>query len=194
MKKIILLTTGILIILLTSHSNKPKENPHFNIEFYQDGHKVDIIDNTLNLSKKEFDIQFELNQPMGILVATSYNNDAFERAKEGLSLDEIPILESTGMAEEENNKNKEILLSNESPSYWYYDNDKENRFNKINKNEGKIFATRTIKKINEIENEITRKIEEIDKPLYMVFTTYKYNKDFTKKIEYQRFFVKIVFN
>lgn len=193
MKQSILITTSIITILFSSFSKKPKENPRFNIEFYQDGHKIDIIDNTLNLSKKEFDIQFELNQPMGILVATSYNKDAFDRAREGLSLDQIPIFESTGMAEEQNNKNKEILMSDESPSYWYYDNDEENRFNRINKIEGKIIATRTITNINEVEKEITKKIEEINNPLYMIFTTYKYNKDFSKKIEFQRFFVKIVF-
>ncbi len=193
MKQSILITTSIITILFSSFSKKPKENPRFNIEFYQDGHKIDIIDNTLNLSKKEFDIQFELNQPMGILVATSYNKDAFDRAREGLSLDQIPIFESTGMAEEQNNKNKEILMSDESPSYWYYDNDEENRFNRINKIEGKIIATRTITNINEVEKEITKKIEEINTPLYMIFTTYKYNKDFSKKIEFQRFFVKIVF-
>jgi hypothetical protein len=193
MKQFILITTVILTILCSSISYKPKENPRFNISFYQDGQKIELIDNTLILNKKEFDIRFELNQPMGIHVATSYNNEAFERAQRGFTLDQIPVFESTGMAEEENNKDIEVLMSNESTSYWYYDNDKENRFNKIEKKEGKIIVTRSIRKIVEVENDITRKIEEVEKPIYMVFTTYKHNKDFTKKIEYQRFFVKIEF-
>lgn len=170
-----------------------KENPHFTIDFYQNGKKIEIIDNVITIEKKEFDIQFELNQPMGILVSTSYDDSIFELAKRNLNIDQIPIFESTGMAEGELNPDKEVLLSKESPSYWYYDNDKENRFNKIIKKDGKIIVTRTIKNINEIENEINRKIEEVEKPIYMVFVTYKYNKDFTNKIEFQRYFVKINF-
>jgi hypothetical protein len=195
MKYKLLFTISILLAFIFSFTVKPlkKEKPQFAINFYQEGQKIDILNNTVILKKKEFDIQFELNQPMGILVATSYNNETFERAQRGFTLDQIPVFESTGMAEEENNKNKEVLMSNEGLSYWYYDNDKENRFNKIEKKEGKIIVTRSIRKIVEVENDITRKMEEIEKPIYMVFATYKYNKDFTKKFEYQRFYVKIEF-
>jgi hypothetical protein len=193
-KKIItrLLLLSITTIIISSGTLKPttKGKPTFFVKVRQGGKEIPIINHEITLKKKTFDLIFELTKPMGILLNASFEPQSYNQAKSGVPIDKIRGFEETGMAEGRRNEDLDIIIANPAPSYWYYDDDTENRFNEVSKSGNKIICTRTIKKYFDRDKETDPKefpITEINNTLYLVFLDFKSNKDYTKKEIYREY-------
>jgi len=178
--------------IFSDHDTSEKRIP-FKVYIEQDGIRQTITNNEVTLNKKPFNIVFVFAKPNGVLISTSFNKSTYEKALKNEPLSKLPGYEGTGMAEGLLNADKEVIIDDSSPSYWYYDNDKENRFNKISKTRDSLVCTREIKQLyilDEKDNS-TLPVEKITKPLYFVFVDYVSDPKTYERKEFQREMLKI---
>lgn len=127
---------------------------------------------------------------MGVLVSASFNNKTYNLAKKQKALNELPVFDNTGMAEGDFNREKEIFLSDDAPSYWIYTSQDEHRFNEVNIYENRITAVRAIKYLYDVNTKETISVSDVKKPLYLVFISAKYNEKW-ERTEMHRQYVEI---
>lgn len=177
-----------LVLGASSYPGKQKSDSDkvFKITIEQNGKQQKIEDNHILLQPGSFEIVIEMSEPMGILVNASFDDKTFKLASKNKHLDKLPGFEETGMAEGLLNTDKEILLSEKAPSYWFYDTEEENRFNSISKLENGIVCKRTIENLFDTETSTGIKITDVSKPIYLVFISYKKGSEITDQIEVQR--------
>lgn len=128
---------------------------------------------------------------MGILLSASYEKQTFNAAKKGKHLDKLKGFRPTGMAENNFNPDNEILISDEAPSYWFYSDDEDHRFNEVVKLENGFKCKRTVGKAYDVKTKKSLSLKEINAPLYLVFISYKKGENITDRIEVQRRCIKI---
>jgi hypothetical protein len=78
------------------------------------------------------------------------------------------------MAEEKFNKDKELLISSDDWSYWFYHPQSEyHRFDKNVKvvNDHTFIGTKTIQQFYTTSDEKTIKVKDVKSPLYLFFLT-----------------------
>lgn len=163
----------------------------FSFYVTQNGVRQAINDNAVTLNKGAFDIVIKLSKPMGILVNASFDNKTYSEAVKGTPLDKLEGFKNTGMAEGLLNADKEILVADKSPNYWFYDTDEDNRFNGIEKTNDGIICKRTIENLFLKDKQKTIKIGKVKKPLYLVLVSSKPGENFTDRIEVQRHYLAI---
>jgi hypothetical protein len=191
-----LIITSLLFFISSSFILKnvaKKEDEHFAFKIMQDEKEIPIIDHSVTINSKEFELLFEFNQPMSVCVQASFNSINYDLILANTPLEKIPVFDATGMAEGLYNTEKSMFLSEEGFNYWYFDNKNENRFNKIEQNKNTLFCTRTIDNLYDVEKDKKIKLKSNKSTLYLIFINYKYNKDFTEKNEIQRDYLKINF-
>jgi len=185
--------TALLIIFLSSISMNVKEQD-FHVRIEQNGKLIEPINGLVTLDKSEFNIVFEFSEPMGLLLNGSFKKKTYKLASKGKPKSQLIGFQNTGMAEGLLNPDKEIFISNESPNYWFYDDDEENRFNSVEKINGKYLCKRIIQNLFNIDTKKNIKVEDVSKPLYLVFISYKRGEKVTDEIEMKREWIKIKWN
>lgn len=171
MKTFIYLFTCVTLFssyIFSEHTSEEKIIP-LKVYIEQNGIRQTVTNNEVALDKKPFNIVFVLKKPDGILISSSFDKITYEKALKKEALSNLPCYQNTGMAEGLFNKDNEVMISDEAPSYWFYDNDKEHRFNTVIKSRDSLVCTRTINQVYIIDKEESLSIEKINNPLYFVF-------------------------
>jgi len=183
--------------VICKNLNLPDQSKIFSIAIEQDGKPVEIKDHIAILKRKQFTIvlYFSKVDEIGLLVNSSFESKSFDSAANGKPISEIAGFAETGMAEYPFNKLKELMITNSAPHYWYYKNKDDHRFDEVKKKENQWVCKRLVSGF--MDRDGTRKsfdIDTVDKnELYLVFIKAKWNKDFSKRIEKQRDYLKIIF-
>jgi hypothetical protein len=195
-----LLTLTICVFLFCSatystQTSFVKRTP-FKVYIEQDGIRLPITNNEVSLNKKQFNIVFVFPKPNGIIISTSFNKTTYEKALKNEPLSKLPGFTESGMAEYLLNPDKEVMIDDTAPSYWYYDNDKEHRFNKVVKSRDSLVCTREIKQLYILggKEPVIMPIEQVNKPLYFVFVDYESDPKTFERKEIQREMIKINWN
>lgn len=179
-----------------SEAPQPPAGKHFSVTIEQFGKSIPVKNHEATIEKAPFTIVFYLRQPDAILVNTSFNPSSFYAAKNGVQIEKIRGFRETGMAEYLFNSKRDIMISDEAPHYWFYDNEKEHRFNEVTKKDGILICKRTVENIFFLhpDREIV-KVEDLrnKEKLFMVFMKAKWKKDYSGYTEFQREFLKITF-
>ncbi len=165
------------------------------VSIEQGGNTVSIIDDTAEIRRTGFSLKFRFAQQDSILINASFQAETFNNAKEGLPLQDLAGFRSTGIAEELFNKDSVIYVSNDSPNFWYYTDDSDNRFNNVLKNENGYLCTREINGVIDLEGS-AEKIDLIkikQKEIFLVIIKSEWNEDYTKMIEKNRKIIKLKF-
>ena len=182
----------LFIITLTSMMEPTSQTDRdFHVILEQNGKSIVPVNNVVTLDKSEFSLVFEFDAPMGLLINASFDKTTYQQAKEGKPKSTLQGFENTGMAEGLFNDSEEIFLSDEAPSYWFYEDETAHRFNTIEKKEGKIICKRTINNLYDINAGENIKVEAVGQSLYLVFISYKRGKTITDEIEIKREYIKI---
>lgn len=120
------------------------------VSIVQDGKVVERKDNIYQLKKAPFQFKFEATELEGFLLGVTTDGGLYEEAVD-FSNKELSWFENTGMAEEPYNAEKELLVMDYSPSYWYYTDKDDHRFDRNPKGTPlKWTATRTINKLYDV--------------------------------------------
>jgi hypothetical protein len=165
------------------------------VSIEQGGNIISIIDNTAEIRRTGFSLKFRFAQQDSILINASFQAETFNNAKEGLPLPELAGFKSTGIAEELFNKDSVIYISSNSPNFWYYTDDSDNRFNNVLKNENGYLCTREINGVIDLDGS-AEKIDLIkirQKEIFLVLIKSEWNEDYTRMIEKNRKIIKLKF-
>lgn len=151
---------------------------HLNIKILQNNKEIHPIDqNIYQLKKEEFTLQFEGININSFLIGITQDEDVYLSAIGEANL-EVEWFHNTGMAEDLFNKNKEMFISNEAPSYWYFDSKNDHRFDKNpTGNLSNWQASRTVKYLYNLSTEKKIAVKNNLKPIYMFFYTAEYIND-----------------
>ena len=196
MKKIwhIVLLVAILagIANFAAATELPVVTESFVIGFEQSGRFIPVKDHQVTLEKKSFTVVVFFRQPDDILVNASLTTESFDAAKAGAALKAIPGFTNLGMAEESFNPRTLLILSNDSPHYWYYKDENDHRFNDIIPKDGQLICRRLITQVMASGQKQPIIVKELPgDALYFVFLKTSWTNDFSKQIEQQRDYVKV---
>jgi hypothetical protein len=189
------LFTAVFLLSSAIFSNQyaAEKRVPFKVYIEQNGTRLPVTNHEITLEKKPFNIIFVMHKPDGILISSSFNKTTYDKAVKKEPLSKLPGYANTGMAEGLSNTDNEVIICDDAPSYWFYDNDKEHRFNTVIKNKDSLVCTRTIKQLYLLDekDQPTITVEKISKPLYFVFMDYVSDPKTYERTELQREMIKI---
>lgn len=144
-KTIFVVLIGSLLLLQSFTGLKSKK---FKVEILQNGRAIEIVDNVVQLEKKEFKIRVTLKKQDGVFMSASFHRDYFDLEKDD-AIKDYKWLNQKAFAEESFNQDKALMVDNEGVSYLFYDKEKDwHRFDKGVKVKGKkVIGTKTIRQV-----------------------------------------------
>ncbi len=129
-------------------------------------------ENTLvTLKKSSFKFQVLLEHIEGVYLFASFS-DSLYKLGDNDSIPGFVKLPEMTMAEEDYNKEKELMINNESWCYWYYSPSlPTHRFNKkiVLLDDDRVVGYKTVKQFYFFPERKERKIKDINQPLYLFF-------------------------
>lgn len=161
---------AISIILMAPKCSGEEENADksFKVTVNQSNIRKAIDQNKVNLKREPFDLIFHFPNPMGLVISATFDSVTYHQALAGKHLDSLKGFGKYGMAEGYFNPDKEVLLDNKDPSYWYYENDAKHRFNKdgISKVDTGLVCVRSIANFNLVDSSKIISVKEVQNSLY----------------------------
>lgn len=190
-----LLTVVIFLSCGETVQKKKGRSEFIDVYLEQDGRIINIINDTAEISKKQFRFVFNFRQPDSVLLNASFNPASYDSARNGAPLEQIPGFQNTGIAEELFNAEYFMFISDNSPNYWYYSDDSDSRFDSVTKDENGYTCRRTVSSFIDLEGKAEKQdIMKIKQDtIYIVIAMIEWNADFTRMIERSRRYLKIKF-
>lgn len=166
-------TSFIVLYLLLAPAVFFAQQKDVSIRIVQDdeAHQLNDFETRLVLGKEGFKIQVLLSQTEGVYVFASFSDSVYRTGPADL-IPGFKDLPNLAMAEEEFNKNKELIISKEGWSYWFYDPELNwHRFNKklVFLDSGKLVGVKSIKQFYLSDKKEEVKVKENDRTLYLFF-------------------------
>lgn len=144
----------------------------------QDGKVVEPVNNVYELKKSPFLFEVSAADLEGFLIGATTDKSIYTAAV-GPYNPEVLWFQSTGMAEELYNKDKELFLMDSAPSYWYYTDAKDHRFDKNPKgNLNQWTAKRTVTRFYDIMIARAIDLKDFDGSAYIFMYHPEYNDDY----------------
>jgi len=147
----------------------------------QNGAPVNPVNGEYELKKAPFAVEFtfDVNTVDGVFVNADFT-DAVYKTGDKASLPDLQDIPYKVVKEENFNTNKQIAISSDSWSFWFYNKGtNEYRFDRDIKtvDANTVTATRTVEQIYFPVKEKTLKVAEITEPLYLfLLVTNPYNQ------------------
>lgn len=171
MKKISLTVLFSLLSLMTFAQS-------LKVVIKQDGKLIEPVNDVYDLKKSPFLFEITSTNLEGFLIGATTNKDVYAEAL-GAFNNEIAWFQNTGMAEELYNKDKELFLMDQAPSYWYYTDAKDHRFDKNPKGNSKQWtATRTVTRFYDIMVDQPVNLKDFDGSVYLLMYQPIYNNEY----------------
>ena len=142
----------------------------FKVEIFQDDKPMEIIDQRVELEKKEFQIRVTLKKLEGVFMNASYKKDYF-----GLNtsdpIKDFEFISLKAMAVPEFNTDKKLHIHHEYFNYLFYNKAKDwHRFDKVVvAKRKKAIGTKTVQKLWLINSKKSVNLKENQKDLYLFF-------------------------
>lgn len=187
---------AITIFSCTSGQFTEKAPAFIDVYLEQDGKIINFVDDTATVKPGQFRFVFNFSEPDSVFLNASFMPDSYNMAWSGYLIDEIPGFRNTGVTEEQLNAEYSISVSTDSPNYWYYTNDTDNRFDSVTKNDFGYSCRRTVSCIIDLDrNGQKTEVSKINGSiLYLVIVKAEWNDNFTGRIEHARRSLKIIFS
>ena len=187
------LVLALMIFVGLSMTLHATEDPKFEISFVQNGQTIKPVHGVIKLKKQPFAVQVDMTKKMHLMVAASQKSKVYKTAMKNEHIHEMSIFAEKGMVEGKFNPEKNILLSDKQPNYWYFSTEKSNRFDKtvVDEYSTKVTCTRTVTHFTVYDSKEEIDVSEIVREVYLVFITTKVGNNSLDKIEVQRLPVKI---
>ncbi|MGU3375009.1 hypothetical protein [Chryseobacterium sp. M5A1_1a] len=171
MKKISLTILFSLLSLMTFAQS-------LKVAIKQDGKVIEPVNNIYELKKSTFQFEITATDLDGFLIGASTDKSIYTAAV-GLYNPGVSWFQNTGMAEELYNKDKELFLMDTAPSYWYYTDAKDHRFDKNPKGSLKQWtATRTITRFYDIMVDQAINLKDFAGSAYILMYNPEYNDNY----------------
>lgn len=144
----------------------------------QDGKVVEPTNNVYALKKSPFSFTISANAIEGFLVGATTDQEVYEAAVGPFNAD-VQWFQSTGLAEELFNPYKELYLMDQAPSYWYYTDKKDHRFDKTPKGDvNQWTGVRTINRFYDILVDEPVALQDFEGSAFIVMYQPIYDDDY----------------
>ncbi len=182
-----------LLLFLASTLSFADDNDQnvFTLGVEQNGKAIPVKNDEVTIKKGAFNLVFTSVEPMSILINASFNSTTYDAAKKKIAKDLLAGFQTTAMAEGLQNQEQDIMISNESPSYWFFTNNREHRFNNVVVKNGHKEFRRTIKSFYLVEEQKSLPATLVKHPLYIVVIYTVPAQDAESPIELYRRTLKI---
>ena len=161
---------GVFMVILPAIGFSQQKNVGIRIMQNEAIALTDTV-NSITLEKKSFKIQVLLQFIKGVYVFASLG-DSLYNLPAAAPIPGFSDLPGLVMKEEEYNREKELLVSNEGWSYWFYDPlIGWHRFNKkvVPLDSGRVVGSKSIKQLYLLPEGRTIKLKDSNAPLYLFF-------------------------
>ena len=170
----------------------PVEQNGVNIAIEQNGKIIQPSNGIITLDKEAFNVIFNLPKSMAVMVNASFDDELLNLASKGTQMTtrsefSVSYMIAVGLF----NPEKVLYVSEEASSPWYYENEEEHNFSKIELENGKYRCTRRIENIADVDSERTVKVEDVEAPIYLVFVPTLNGEEPTGEIKIQASHLKI---
>lgn len=184
----------LFCFLATAFSFTAKaQDEKIQIQIIQGGNIIQPNDDVYILDGKEFSFDVTSENMEGFLIGATLHSDLYKSALGDGDL-EVAWFENTGVADDLFNPNKEIIVSDEVASYWFYTNSKEHRFDTNAKGTThKWHATRTISTLNLLSEYEMMPISKFKKSLFVYFYQPIYDEEYNLKDKKKVFHAELRF-
>ncbi|MGJ1430790.1 hypothetical protein ACR79M_04395 [Sphingobacterium spiritivorum] len=176
---------GIAALIMNMWSAYGQE---LNVNIIQENKKIVAEGDRYTLRKLPFTFQVEVSGTDAFLIGATTDDDVYRSAIGEADL-EVEWFENTGMAEGRFNAEQSLFISNDAPSYWYFTAADDHRFDRNPKGTPDHWtASRTVAKIDLLALDKQVSLKDIETPLYLIFYTTTYDKDYNvvdRKILYK---------
>ncbi len=151
------------------------------IKVMQDGHEVAIKNHEVRLKKASFILKFEFTTINNINVQADTSPYYFNLIKNGVVMaDTVDVFGAgRGMADYLFNKDKDIIFNHDGFNYFYYENKKDHRFDKVEWQDEKLIAYRKIKYLSFLTTPKI-KVNKFKGPIYLCFMQTTFDDKFAK--------------
>jgi hypothetical protein len=185
--------TFLFLILLPGISFSQQKNVMIKV-VQDETYTLNDFQTNLTLKKKGFKFQILLDHIEGVYVFASIKDSVY-RFTETSPIRDFAYLKLLELREEDKfNTNKELSVSEDGWSHWYYKDSTEHPFNRkiIPLGKERIVCTKAIKQLYNAANGEVIKLRAINTPLYLFFIAVKdYDKDGKPQTELMRRKIKI---
>jgi hypothetical protein len=183
-----------LIILTPFFCFSQEKNVVIRIVQPDESYVLSDFQTNLTLKRKGFKFKILLNKVEGVYMFASIKDSVY-RFTETSPIRDFSYLKLLQLREEDKfNTNKELSLSEDEWSYWFYNDSAEHSFNRkiFNLGVNGIVCTKTINQFYNVADGSVVKLRNIDVPLYLFFIAVKdYDENGRPKTELMRRKVKI---
>jgi len=134
---------------------------------------------SITLEKKSFKIQVLLQNIKGVYAFASMS-DSLYRLADNAPVPGFADLPEMTMAEEQYNKEKELIINNEGWAYWFYNPQLPwHRFNKklILLDSGRVVGSKSVRQLYLLPKRHTVKLKDNYQPLYLFFVAVEEDTD-----------------
>ncbi|MCT4140971.1 hypothetical protein HZP65_09505 [Elizabethkingia anophelis] len=171
MKKISLTILFSLLSLITFAQS-------LKVVIKQNGKVVQPVNNVYELKKSTFQFEITSTNLEGFLIGATTDESIYTTAVAPYN-PEVAWFQNTGMAEELYNKDNEMFLMDQAPSYWYFTDAKDHRFDKTPKGNLKQWtATRTITRFYDIMLDQPISLKDFNGNAYVLMYEPVYNDEY----------------
>ena len=165
----------------------------FKIEIIQDDQIIEVIDEVVELEKKEFQIRFTLKKQDGVFMNASFQKDYF-KLQSNDAIKDYEYIRGKTMAEIEFNGDKELYMHDEYFAYLFFNKNKDwHRFDKGVVTKGKtVIGTKTVEKTWNVHDKKTTQLEDLKKDIYLFFVAQDYRNNEEVPDELGRYKIHII--
>ena len=157
----------LLCIFIFSVSAFCQKVQEFTLSIEQNRTPVSAKFMVASIDPAPFDIVFKFNQPMGVMLAATFDKEMFELAKSA-PMGDMEAFVGGGMAEGIFNEKKLIMVASDAVNYWYFQAADDHRFDDaVVGDDGSITCYRRIENIEDIYGDWVM-IREATKTLYLI--------------------------
>lgn len=170
------------------------DNKSRSLEVYvtQGGRVITTRNHEVKLRKKTFELNFPFKKSTSFLVNCSFNDSTYRSAAAGEPIESLIGFVQSGLAEGRFNTERDVMVADKAPSYWFHDSENETRFDTIVQLDKKLkVAVRTIEQVFDVDQRSHLPLSSMKRPLYFVFIEYVYDRRLGKRVELKRNWLKV---
>ncbi|AIM37073.1 hypothetical protein KO02_10470 [Sphingobacterium sp. ML3W] len=164
---------GLCLLAVLISSTAWAQSPSFKVKIIQNGIAVEPKDDVYYLKSEAFSFAFTAQDVDGFLVGATFDDDLYRSAIGTVDL-EVSWFANTGIADGRFNPDQELMVTNDAPSYWYYTDNMDHRFDENPTGTADNYvAKRTILRFKDLAVDKVIPVEDFKKSVYI----YMYSGD-----------------
>jgi hypothetical protein len=146
---------------------------HFIAYIKQNGKQLPINYHVVKVKREPFEIVVDMPDKEGVFVNISFSKNTYKNALKNIPFDNLQGFSEPAIYEVWKNPNKELLVSNTRPCFWFIESSLNHRFSNYEWVNKRYICTRKVDAIYDINKHKAIEFKDLDTPIYLTFIKFK---------------------